>query len=185
MKSHVILITGLPASGKTTIGKDLAQRLDIPFISKDGIKESLFDTLGWKDRERSKNIGVASYSVLYYFVETLLKANASFILESNFKPEFDNPHWSALKNQYHFDVVQILCKTDGEVLFDRFKKRAGSAERHPGHVDATNDAEFKETLLKGHCEPLTMEGNVIEIDTTNWKKIDIDALAQRLKTGLN
>ena len=147
MKGRVIIITGLPASGKTTIGKELAGRMNIPFISKDDIKESLFDGLGWKDREWSKKVGLISYDLLYYFVEALLKASASFVLESNFKPEFDNLKVAALKEKYGFEVVQILCKADGEVLFERFKNRSASGSRHPGHDDITNDDEFKSALL--------------------------------------
>ncbi len=180
MKNKVILITGFPASGKTTIGKELAKLMSIPFISKDDIKELMFDGLGWKDREWSKKLGLVSYDLLYYFAEALLAANTSFVIESNFKPEFDNPKFSALKEKHDFDIIQILCKADGEVLFERFKKRSESGQRHPGHVDVTNYDEFKTALLSGRCEPLDIEGKIIEVDTTDFRKIDIDAILRHL-----
>lgn len=180
MKSKLVIITGLPASGKTTIGKELARRKNIPFISKDDIKEHMFDGLGWKDREWSKKIGLASYDLLYYFTEALLRAGTTFILESNFKPEFDNQKFATLSEKYDFDVVQILCKADGEVLFERFKKRSESGQRHPGHVDTGNYDEFKKSLLSGRCEPLSLSGNVIEVDTTDFDKVDLDVLLQKI-----
>lgn len=154
--------------------------MGIPFVSKDDIKELMFDGLGWKDREWSKKLGLVSYDLLYYFAEALLRANRSFMIESNFKPEFDNPKFVALKEKYDFNVFQILCKADGDVLFERFKKRSESGQRHAGHVDTANYDEFKNTLLSGRCEPLAIRGRIIEIDTTDFNKVDVDALFQQV-----
>jgi 2-phosphoglycerate kinase len=47
----LILVSGAPATGKTTIAKSLSTQLRIPVIGKDAIKESLFETIGHSDRE--------------------------------------------------------------------------------------------------------------------------------------
>jgi len=41
----LIVVTGMPSSGKTTVAEDLSRRLQLPLIAKDTIKESLYDTL--------------------------------------------------------------------------------------------------------------------------------------------
>jgi shikimate kinase len=51
MTSSLIIISGLPCTGKTTLGRKLAQDLSLPLICRDSIKESLFDSLGYSDRE--------------------------------------------------------------------------------------------------------------------------------------
>jgi predicted kinase len=56
-KNLLIVITGLPGTGKTTLGRKLAEELALPFISKDDIKELLFDGLGWEDRAKLKKWG--------------------------------------------------------------------------------------------------------------------------------
>jgi predicted kinase len=180
---RIIVISGLPASGKTSIASEISRRLTVPFVSRDGMKEVLFDHLDWKDREWSKKLGMASYSLLYYFIESLLRSNTSCVVESNFKPEFDNQKFWTLKEKYDFTVVQILCKADGAVLFERFKQRAESGERHPGHVDTSNYDEFKNALLSGRCDPLDMQGNVIEVNTTDFGKVDIDAILRKVNTA--
>ena len=46
---YLIIINGPPGSGKTHLGRFLARELWLPYFSKDGVKELLFDSLGWSD----------------------------------------------------------------------------------------------------------------------------------------
>jgi 2-phosphoglycerate kinase len=50
-KPMVIVITGPPCAGKTTIARRVAERFSLPWMGKDMVKELLFDALGWQDRE--------------------------------------------------------------------------------------------------------------------------------------
>lgn len=184
-KTLLLIISGPPCTGKTTLGKKIAQELRLPLISRDDIKESLFDSLGVKDREWSKKLGIASYQVLYKMVDSLLQGSQSFILESNFKPEFDDKRFLDLQKKYDFRVFQIMCKSNGEILFERFKKRSESGERHPGHVDDQNYDEFKEILLKGEHRALNIGGKVFDIDTSDFNTIDYDLIFNAIKSATN
>jgi adenylate kinase family enzyme len=46
----LIVVTGAPGSGKSTIAVPLAGRLGLPLIAKDDIKEALWDHVGPGDR---------------------------------------------------------------------------------------------------------------------------------------
>jgi adenylylsulfate kinase-like enzyme len=59
-KPFVIIITGLPGTGKTTLGKHLTQRYHLPCLHKDGIKEILFDTIDECSLELSWKLGLSS-----------------------------------------------------------------------------------------------------------------------------
>lgn len=176
MAPFLIIITGLPCTGKTTLGRRMAQALGWPFVHKDGIKETLFEHLGWSDRAWSKQLGRASSELLYYFAETQLIVGRSLLIESNFDPVFATPRLLALQEKYGFVPIQIQCQADGDVLFRRFQKRSESGERHPGHGDHLNYAEFKTVLLNGAAQRLAISGPVFEIDTTDFQKIDYAAL---------
>ena len=68
--SLFIIVTGAPCTGKTSIALYLAEKFQLPVVYKDGIKERLFDRLGWKtDRQWSKLLSLASYDLLYYYKE--------------------------------------------------------------------------------------------------------------------
>lgn len=174
----LIIVTGPPCSGKTTLGKRLAQELHLPFIHKDGIKERLFDTLGWSDRPWSKQLGLASFQVLSYFVEALLQVGCSFIVEANFDPAIGSSEYLALKAQYNFEPLQILCHTEGQTLFQRFMQRSESSERHPGHGDYLYYEEFKAGLLRGRLDPMEIGGTIVEVDTTDFARLNYAKLVE-------
>ena len=175
-KNLVIIISGPPCTGKTTLGKRLAEAFNLPFINKDEIKELLFERLGWRDRPWSKQLSLASYDLLFYFTESQLKAGNSLIVESNFNPEIDTRRFLDLKEKYGFVAFEIQCQADGEVLLERFKQRANSGARHPGHVDQVTINELNESLRKGKQPPLEIGATIFRIDTTDFSNIDYPSL---------
>ena len=181
-KTPIIIITGFPGTGKTTIGKKLAEEFDLPFVYKDYFKELLFDGLGWQDREWSKKIGNVSYDLLYFFVESLLKTKKPFIVEANFRPKSATEKFLDFKKKYDFVPFQIRCITDGKILLDRFTKRADSPDRHPGHIDSENLEEFKPMLLQGKIEALNIGGELFDVDTSDFDKVDYAGLVKAIKS---
>jgi hypothetical protein len=154
-------------------------------MGKDMVKELLFDTLGWQDREWSKKLGQASVAVLFRFLEAQVAAHRSCIVESNFKAEYDTARFLVLRERYAFDLVQIECVSDGNRLFERFKRRSESGERHPGHSDHSSYDEFREMLLRGRSEPLKIGGRRVEINTTDFEAIDYQTLFAEIAQALD
>lgn len=173
----LILITGLPATGKSSLAAALAERLELPQYGKDQFKEILFDTLGIGDRPWSRRLGVASIVLLFQVVEAELMAKKSCIVESNFSPELDTPRVLALCAKYAVQVVQVVCHTESAVLLERFRARP----RHPGHLDHIVAAELEAQLLGGHSAPLAVDGLVIDVDTTNLTTISYDQIVQQIR----
>ncbi|MFB7190321.1 AAA family ATPase [Streptomyces sp. NPDC056230] len=182
-RAHAPLIT--TGAGKTHLARRLAARLDLPWYSRDTIKEALFDTLGWSDRSRSKELGSASVAVLFSLLSDALGAGTSCLTESNFRRTLSSPDFQRLLSTTGARAVQIQCSTDGETLLNRFTARSFSVERHPGHCDDQNIAEFREELLAGRYEPLDLPGPLLTVDTTHFDHVDIDALAARVSALLH
>ena len=179
----LIIVSGPPASGKTTLARQVARELGLPFIYKDGIKETLFDSLGWQDRAWSKKLGLATYRLLYYFLEAELAAGQSLVVESNFAP-IATTEFKRLQEKYTFRPFQVMCRADGKALIERYCARANDPGRHPGHVDLETLAEIKPVLTRGYLDPLDIGGEIVEIETTDFSKIDVAGIVSRLRTAL-
>ena len=184
MVCTVLIVTGPPAAGKTTLSRKLAKELNLPLIVKDDIKDKLFDVLGWKDRDWSRKLGGASFEILFQILESLLQAQTSCIVETAFH-QVSAPTFLALKDRYGFHPIQIVCTASPDLLFQRFKQRSESGERHPGHVDGNATYDQFQTLLKNSTyATLEIGGTIIEIDTTNFDRIDYKGLYTSLHTAL-
>jgi len=174
MKTTFILISGFSCTGKTTLAKKISQRYLLPLMSRDDIKESLYDSLGYSDREWSKKLGTASYDLLYLFIERLLANKQSLIAESNFKSGTDTTKLLNLKNKYQFHLIQIHCYTSVAIALARFKDRSRSGERHPGHVDDSIYEEMETNWKRGGYEIEDICDRTIRLNTTDFNSIDYE-----------
>jgi predicted kinase len=183
MASNVlIIVSGLPATGKTTLSKGMAHHLQLPLISKDEIKEILFDDVGHSDREWGEKLNLPTYNLLKYFLECELRAGRSVIVESPYDDDFPRKAFGQWQLEYAFTCVQVVCYAEPSVLIDRFIARIGAPDRHPGHNDQDALEDFKKSIRSaGKVEPLALEGEVYELDTTDFSKIDTETLLKHLE----
>ena len=67
---YCILVAGMPASGKSTIAVRISESLGIPMLSKDSIKEVLFDDLGFHTELREKEFIELYEDAMYHQSKT-------------------------------------------------------------------------------------------------------------------
>ena len=184
-KPKLIIVSGLAASGKTFIAKHIASCLQLFLVSKDEIKELLYDSLelsGAYNLEWSKKLTTASMLLMYQLAEKELELGRSCIIESPFYPKFSTPDILKIYRKYPFNPVQILCYAQSMVLVERFKNRAESGTRHPAHLDAyvASDPAYMARFSSGKAEVMDIGGEVIEVDTTDFEKVDLKSLVAKL-----
>lgn len=165
-----VVVNGPPGSGKTTLGKELASRLGLPFLAKDEIKEALMDQCGILDIEMSRQLGRVAMTSL------LVDANDSpvgAVIEANFKRSLALPDLRQLPGL----VVEVFCRCPRELCLARYRER--SSGRHPGHFDAERpDADLwnDETT-----RPVAGGWQVIEVDTSN--PVDVATLVKAVRNA--
>lgn len=170
----LVVITGAPCTGKTTLGQRLAERFALPLLSKDGIKEILFDTLGWSDREWSRRLGGASMALLFAFAEAQVRAGRSAIVEANFSRGYDTPRFVDLRARHAFRTLQIVCAAPPDVVVKRYMARWEAGARHPGHVESGQRDELAAALGDERYGALEIGGAVVTLDTADLGAISYD-----------
>lgn len=163
----LLVVSGRAATGKTTMARRLADDLHMPMIYKDGLKESLFDSMGVGDRAHSRRLGVASIHLMRELGAELLRAGVSIILESNFREDLDGEPLRALAREFCPCVAQIWLTCAPSTVIARFERRAGSGERHPGHVELANMDEMRALLSQPGDVPVHLGGALLALDTTD------------------
>jgi predicted kinase len=181
----VILITGHPAAGKTTLARYLAQELRLPLICKDALKETLLDSIGWHSDEDSRRLSIAAWTLLYEQVEELLRAGVSHVVEANFTPEYADTRWQRLANTYPFRLIQLRCEADGDTLLQRYRDRITTGERHPGHVDGSNEPALISLFFAGPPGWINCPSKRLRVDTNRLSPTTGQSLYETVLRQLN
>jgi predicted kinase len=181
---RLLIVNGLSASGKSTLGKEVAAALGLPFFSKDDFKETMFDHLGWSDSIWADRLGAASTEILWSITERMVGAGCSLVIESNFRAEFADPQLSARRAEQDLRAIELHCVTDRDVSVKRYINRAMSGERHPGHgerhLGELYTAKVPDLRQADDALLTTTDGYLI-IDTTNPDAVDTETVATCLR----
>ncbi len=159
----LIIISGPPATGKTLIAVALEKDTSLVVISKDRIKEQLFDERGIGDKAWSKKLGKESYEIVVKRLHELFMTKQPFILEGNYSGSTaDQIRDGARENEYR--ILQIKCDAPDEFIEERMKKRWESGERHRGHVDdqTLGEQDFGET--RAQERHIVFSDELLELD---------------------
>lgn len=167
----VVIVNGPPGSGKSTLAGPLAERLGVPLLAKDAVKETLLDALGYADRAESRRIGAASGEILW----TLLRSCPSgAVVESWLAPSLRDVVRAGLaRAEIEPDrVVEVWCDCPPDESLRRYAAR----QRHPGHFDAALLDDLPDVIAT--AEPLAV-GTVLRVTTD--EPVDLDALVAELR----
>ncbi len=158
-----VIVSGLPASGKTTLGRMLASALDLRLIDKDDILESLFESRGIGDASWRQKLSRESDALLRENAESSEGAILVSCWHVSGMPEDSGTptDWiPSLSRQ----VVNVLCECARPLAAERFARR----ERHAGHLDGEKPrlGGFPFLGQSSHWEAV-LAGELVRVDTSD------------------
>ena len=174
----LVIIGGVPATGKTTTTEFLAKETEFQVVAWDRLKESVWDVCATRDKEMNAEIGSCMFGVFKQYIESYLKRGESVIAEATFTWESDADWINGLAQKYGVHLYQVWHTADSEVAKHRFKQRWEAGKRHPGHfADAQYImGDFKDRFWNKAYNPLNLKGDTMVLDTTDVELINRDVI---------
>ncbi|MET3580290.1 glucokinase [Mesorhizobium robiniae] len=173
---RAVLVNGIPASGKSTVSRGIADRMGWPLLTLDTIKNPFLEALGGGDREFNRILGRASYQAIWSVVGEA-PAGTTIVVDAWFGFQPRQLLEDHLRRAGVEQTAEIWCHAPGEVLAERYRARLD--QRPAGHPGAAYIPELIE--LAKRAEPLR-RGPLFDVDTT--KPIAFDAITQWLQATI-
>ena len=165
----LVIVCGLPATGKTTIATELRDLLGWPLFAKDAIKELLFDSSGLAPEEATRQVstrfGRQAIALLLDISREVIKSGGSCIVEANFLPNLAHQDLQPLAA--FAQLRQVHCTIPDDLVIERYKERSQAGERHPIHADDDAVEDLVERIKEGGGRPLPLDAPLLQVDATD------------------
>lgn len=164
-----VIVSGPPASGKSTLAPAVAAALGLPLVAKDTIKDALMSVLDVPDVEASRQVGRASVAAM---LAVAAESPIGAVIESNFYRSVAGAQLVELPG----NVIELFCRCTADVAWDRYRRRAST--RPAGHFD---DDRTKDELWNSEvAEPVAGPWPLLEVDTN--APVDVPSVVQFVRS---
>lgn len=164
MPPHLLVVSGLPASGKSTLATALAAHLHWPLVTKDDYKKILLDAAPPEKRlQEAETNGPLSFALMWHVADIILQAGVNVVLEAHFHRPQSELKILELAEQRGAKLAQLFCEAPLAELNERHARRVASGKR-PG-ID--RPFEFSQLPPSANWEPLNLgDAPLLRLDTT-------------------
>ncbi len=195
---NLIILAGMPATGKSTLAAALSKAFGYPILEKDNIKEGLFDTLGFENYPQKRKLDHAANEALLRVLAAMLKAGSSVIVDNNFDTA-SAEKLCGLIETYGPNCVTVFLDGDPQTLYERYVERDNLHLRHRGHAlqehypphegddleYSMTREEFDEKFFKRGMAQFTCPGARINVDMTDFSKVSAESITAQVDALLN
>jgi predicted kinase len=126
----LIIVSGLPGTGKSFFCRKLAERLDIVILESDSLRRQLFPAPSYGKEENTQ-----LFRACHGVVEELLRKGISVALDATNLEEHNREQLYHIADQSGARLVIVRMEAPPEVVQQRLERRA-SKEDQSGHSEA-------------------------------------------------
>jgi shikimate kinase len=177
MKNILILITGMPATGKSTFASWLSSELCVPLVSYDNIKRKTIDLSD--SHERCDVFAPIPYEIFLFMIEEIMKSSspviADYIFSDHTKDALD-----MLTVKYGYTTSSVHMDTDIETAHSRFMERNNREAENNGLRPKEITLEQFSAGVKQNRE-FRYGGDIVFVDTTDFKNISYENILAQIR----
>lgn len=175
--NQIIIISGMPGTGKTTFARHLAEALSLPLVCYDEIKSRAWECMQEAEMQ-SGALGKLGYGFFWYIMEMLMKSGKPFIAEYFFHPD----HATALGEllaRYGYKPLMVHFDADLKIAYERYVQRNKEGVRHKGLLTA--DIPF-DAFAAGATpnRAFQLDFPTIHVNTNDFSNVTYEDIIARL-----
>jgi predicted kinase len=130
-KPFLIVLSGLPGTGKSYISRKLAERLPCVIVSSDTMRKALFPSPVYNAPENQR-----LFAAMHILIEDLLSKNIAILLDATNLVERHREHLYAIVHRLRLKLIIIRVEAPPEVVQERLQARMAMDNAPPGSSDA-------------------------------------------------
>lgn len=163
----LVVVSGPPGSGTTTLAHALARAIPCPAISRDEIKEGLVHAEDDYTPAPGDALTYRTLDTFFGVVRFLVDAGVTVVAEAAFQHRLWEPGLAPLLDSAKVRIVQ--CRLDAAIARERVAQRADeTASRRAVHGDYSLLEPLDTWKLKYESfDPIRLSVPSIEVDTTD------------------
>ena len=114
----LVVVSGLPGTGKTYFCGKLAERLPLAILESDALRRALFSPPGYSPKESAH-----LFEVVHRLIEALLKRGISIILDATNLAERNREYLYSIADRLGVRLILVRVEAPPQVVHERLKNR--------------------------------------------------------------